>query len=104
MIMMVIMMSVVMLILVSIEWKGSNKGLSVSLGSIAPELSSPKDTVTTDKEYDKELKHKSVRRCLWRWMFFGGKNDLTVITGSDMPASQGDYSGYLFTIAHNIIV
>ena len=73
MIMMVIMMSVVMLILVSIEWKGSNKGLSVSLGSIAPELSSPKDTVTTDKEYDKELKHKSVRRCLWRWMFFGGR-------------------------------
>jgi len=55
MIMMVIMMSVMMLILVSIEREGSNKGLSVSLGSIAPELSSPKDTVTTDKEYDKKL-------------------------------------------------
>jgi len=44
-----------MVILVSIEGEGSDKGLSISLSSLAPELSCPKDTVTTDEEYDEEL-------------------------------------------------
>jgi len=44
-----------MVILVSIEGEGSDKGLSISLASLASELSCPKDTMTTDKEYDKEL-------------------------------------------------
>merc|ERR1712002_801215 len=55
MIVMFIMMSMVMVILVSVEGEGSDKGLSISLAGLAPELSCPKDTVTTDKEYDEEL-------------------------------------------------
>jgi len=55
MLLMMIMVSMVMVLSVSIEGEGANQRFPISPSSLSPQLTCPKDTLTTNQEDEKEL-------------------------------------------------